>query len=73
MKKLVGLLALLWAIGNLFAASVLVINGLAEKTSSRGLVEVGLLLMAGMLLATMAIILLRQCLQLIRSPAAERP
>ncbi len=69
MKRLVGVLAILWAIGNLFAASVLVVNGLAAKTASKGLVEQGLLLMGGMLLATMAVILLWQCLQLIRSPA----
>lgn len=71
MKLLVALLALLWAAGNLFAAGLMLTNGIAAKTASKGLTEQGLLVLGALLLAALALLLIWQCVDLVRSETNE--
>lgn len=67
MRLLIGLLAALWALANLFGALVLLVNGVAPKTLEKGFIDVSLMLLGGLLVAALALLLLWQVGQLIRS------
>ena len=74
MKRLVGLLALIWAAANLVLAYFFLIGAFVAKTAAKeGLAAQAALLLGGLLIGGFALMLGRQSLALLRSgDAAER-
>ena len=74
MKRLVGLLALIWAAGNLALAYFFLTGAFVAKTAAKeGLAAQAALLLGGLLIGGFALMLGRQSLALLRAgDAAER-
>jgi len=71
MKRLVAILALLWAALNVVIAYLFVTNAFVAKTAIKeGLPAQAALLLGGALIAVFAVALARQSLRILRAPGA---
>lgn len=64
MRPLLALLALLWALVNLYVAYLFVVNGFVAKTVQKGIGVMGSLILGGVLIAVFALILVVQAVRL---------
>jgi hypothetical protein len=69
MKQLVAVLALLWALANIFMSFFFVTGAFTSKTAAKeGLLAQLSLLGGGVLIAAFGLLLAWQCLRVLRSP-----